>query len=142
MKEQLPQRFTSKFSVADSGCWEWTAASSHLGYGAVYHNGRQQGAHRAVYELLVGEIPNGLELDHLCRNPKCVNPEHLEPVTHRENIRRGSGPFQDRARQTHCKHGHPFDQENTRIRPNGTRKCRECERRLTRETQARRRAKA
>lgn len=74
---------------AENGCWVWNGAKSPLGYGRVSRDGRWQEAHRVVYEDLRGPIPKGLSLDHLCRNPSCVNPDHLEPVTHRENLRRG-----------------------------------------------------
>jgi len=108
----------------DGDCWLFTGALSGNGYGyvSVGHT-RLVRAHRAVYEALVGSIPDGTELDHLCRRPACVNPAHLEPVTHRENMARGS-----QAHKTHCKHGHEFTPENTYIRPNGTRKCRACNR--------------
>lgn len=88
-------------------------------------------AHRLSYELHKGEIPEGLEIDHLCRNRWCVNPDHLEAVTRRENIMRGDGPKklgELNSKKTHCKHGHPFDKENTRYRPTGGRSCRICNR--------------
>lgn len=107
-------------------CWIWPVVRS-IGYGRAY--GTRQ-AHRVVYERLVGPIPAGLQLDHLCRTPACVNPWHLEPVTAAENQRRGK-----RAQQTHCGRGHEFTAENTRIRGNGTRQCKTC----SREGQARRR---
>src|SRR5690349_8419011 len=71
-------------------CWVWSRARDHAGYGGVYCDGHIVGAHRWVYQQLVGPIPDGLHLDHLCRNPSCVNPDHLEPVTVAENVRRGS----------------------------------------------------
>ena len=84
------------------------------------------GAHRVSYQLVVGEIPEGLTLDHLCRNPSCVNPDHLEPVTTKENILRGVSKIAQQARQTHCKRGHPFDEENTMIVRGSARQCRAC----------------
>jgi hypothetical protein len=82
-------RFLSKVLKHPDGCWEWTAGrSGGPGYGAFSLGQRKVGAHRWSYENFVGPIPEGLELDHLCRNPGCVNPDHLEPVTRSENIRR------------------------------------------------------
>jgi hypothetical protein len=75
----------------ENGCWVWQLALDRHGYGRVRRSGRSIGAHRWLYEQLVGLVPNGLELDHLCRNKRCVNPAHLEPVTHRENMRRSDG---------------------------------------------------
>lgn len=84
----LPERFRAKFRVgSDSGCWNWTAAK-RSGYGAYYVDGKMRLAHRHAYELLIGAIPPGMQLDHLCRNRSCVNPQHLEPVTDSENKRR------------------------------------------------------
>ncbi len=85
-------------------------------------------AHRAAYELYVGPIPEGLTIDHLCRNTLCVNPAHLEAVTMRENILRGTGPSAQAARKTHCLRGHPFDDGNTLFRATGKRVCRACQR--------------
>ena len=116
------------------GCWLWTGRKAN-GYGDF---GKKR-AHRVAYEALVGLIPKGLVLDHLCRNPPCVNPEHLEPAASRVNILRGVGPAAKHAVATHCIHGHPFDEENT-YRKKGThhRDCRTC----NRERAARNRAAA
>ena len=118
------ERFWAKVNKTDT-CWLWIGAKTE-GYGLLSVEGRNVLAYRLSYELVVGSIPAGLTLDHLCRVPACVNPAHLEPVTMRENILRGIGPAARRARQTHCIHGHPFDEANTRIRKNGTRQCRRC----------------
>jgi hypothetical protein len=115
---------------ASGDCWEWTGGHSSTGYGA--WGPRAQKAHRAVWELLVSPIPKGMTLDHLCRNRGCVNPDHLEVVTMRENVLRGVGPSAVNARKTHCVHGHPFDERNTgyqrkgRYKTHATRYCRAC----------------
>lgn len=127
----LEARFWPKVdrSAGPDACWLWMAAKSPAGYGKVSAGGGGHlSAHRVAYELLVGPIPEGLTLDHLCRVPTCVNPAHLEPVTMRENILRGFSPMAQQARQTHCIQGHPFDAVNTYISPQGMRKCRECAR--------------
>lgn len=106
-------------------CWIWTGGRQSAGYGRLSFGARTL-AHRAVYELLVGPIPEGLTLDHLCRVPLCVNPDHLEPVTRGENVLRGNGLSAQRARQTHCIHGHEFTPENTGLNGRG-RRCLMCQ---------------
>ena len=122
---QLPDRIASKIEVANDGCWLWTGARSSNGYGVSWHNLRAISAHRFAYELLVGPIPEGLTLDHLCRVRHCVNPAHLEPVTMRENLLRGEGWTALNARKTHCPRGHSYDDENTYI-SGGKRYCLTC----------------
>lgn len=100
------------------GCWLWTGPLQPKGYARVMQTG---GAaimvHRFVYELLVGPVPDGLQLDHLCRVRHCCNPAHLEPVTNAENQHRGMAPPGLHFRATHCKRGHEFTEENTYRRP-------------------------
>jgi hypothetical protein len=114
-------------------CWTWTGATSDGGYGVVRWGGKIGRVHRLVYEAMVGPITAGLDLDHLCRNRACYNPAHLEPVTRGENIRRGLAPAIGQAtskrraeQRTHCPHGHPYDDENTNLRPGRGRECRTC----------------
>lgn len=113
-------------------CWVWTGAKSRAGYGnAVSGLKRWAPAHRLSYELLIGPIPEGLHIDHLCRNRACVNPAHLEPVTNKENILRGNGWSGLHARVTHCPKGHPYDEANTRHRASGRRGCKACQRAIS-----------
>lgn len=119
-----------------SGCWLWTGACGSEGHGQIYFNGKLHGAHAVSYEINVGPIPEGLEIDHLCRVRNCINPKHLEPVAHEENCRRGEAGQKTgaaHAAKTHCKNGHPFDSKNTyhvagnyKGRSFKTRHCRAC----------------
>lgn len=128
----LFDRFTDKICVEPGGCWRWTAASSGRTetsrYGRFNVAGRTAKAHRLAYEAAVGQIPPGLTIDHLCRNTLCVNPNHLEVVTHRENILRGEGVAAVHARKESCVRGHPFSHENTYVEPNSSRRCKICKR--------------
>ena len=127
LKELLAaERFWTKVEFTDT-CWLWTAARTSRGYGEFHHANRIRVAHRWAYEFCVGPIPEGLTLDHLCRVRHCVLSDHLEPVTNRVNLLRGEGFTAQQARQTHCKHGHPFDEANT-YRWRGHRACRTCQR--------------
>lgn len=129
---RLPTRFWDKVQMEpNTGCWLWAAGTDTCGYGKFRRSsdGRKRMAHRVSYEALVGPIPSGLELDHLCRTPACVNPEHVEPVTHAENMRRGlSGELKKQ-----CPRGHVYDEANTFLKTNGGRACRECSRAWDRE---------
>ncbi len=106
-------------------CWEWTGGKT-LGYGRMRLQDQNYRAHRVMYELLVGPIPEGMCLDHLCKNRGCVRPDHLEPVTLAENTLRGEGRGAKNARMTHCGRGHEFTPDNTHT--HGTRRrCRTCQ---------------
>jgi hypothetical protein len=121
------ERLEEQIERRTDGCWIWLGSNNGQGYGTISIGGKRKMAHRAVYEDRVGEIPEGLHLDHLCRNPPCVNPDHLEPVSSWENVKRGnSSPPVENAAKTHCVHGHEFTPENTYVRPNGSRSCRTC----------------
>lgn len=124
------ERLLSKVGATDdNGCWGWTGYRNRLGYGVfsllnppTASLRKNALAHRFVYETLVGPIPDGLVLDHLCRNRACVNPAHLEPVSGGENVRRGGNSL-----KTHCHLGHEYTPENTYYRPDRPgRRCREC----------------
>lgn len=117
------ERFDRKV-VRTESCWLWQRYCDRNGYGQVGRDGRVVYAHRAAYEMFVGEIPPGLVIDHLCRNPSCVNPEHLEPVTNKENSRRGL----KEALKTHCVNGHPYTSKNVGRGVTGRRYCRVCKR--------------
>lgn len=104
-------------------CWVWVAAQNDRGYGEFSVRGRRVKAHRWSYEYLRAPIPDGLTLDHLCRNRACVNPWHLEPVDHRTNVIRG---YAARPRRTHCALGHELTPENTKVARDGGRVCRKC----------------
>lgn len=132
-------RFLSHVTPVPGGCWQWTGYLMPNGYAQFSRNGRKQYAHRVAYEFVHGPIPDGLVIDHLCRNRGCANPAHLEAVTQRTNILRGVGFVARRARQTHCIRGHAFDTANTYRKPNGTRQCRACRRRAAACTSRRRR---
>lgn len=121
-------RFWDKVWRNGDECWEWTGARIPEGYGQLFCGGRVVGAHRIAYEMFAGSISAGLELDHLCRNPGCVNPDHLEPVTHAENLRRSDSCSGINSRKTHCVNGHLLSGPNLYVRPDGRRECRTCAR--------------
>ena len=108
----LPERFWNKVTIAPNGCWLWIAYKGNNGYGQFGWGGGSHIVlvHRLSYAILVGPIPDGLQVDHLCHQRACVNPLHLEPVTRLENLRRGDNP---RSLKTHCPQGHIYDSTNT-----------------------------
>jgi HNH endonuclease len=121
--EHYAEHFWDRVTEDHAGCWVWQGLIAPNGY-AKYYAGRDLGkvnAHRYAYEMLVGEIPDGLELDHLCRNRACVNPYHLDPVTHRVNVLRGDTFAARNAAKKHCPLGHPLTVEYERGR-----RCFEC----------------
>ncbi|MES2211457.1 MAG: HNH endonuclease signature motif containing protein [Chloroflexota bacterium] len=130
-RERDPVKRLWSYVRKTRSCWLWTGTVTWRGYGQLYIYGRFQQAHRAVYEEVRGPIPDGLHLDHLCRNRACVRPDHLEPVTAGENLRRGFGASGINGRKTHCINGHEFTTENTVVYPSGTRRCKACARALT-----------
>lgn len=120
-----------RLAIQADGCWGWRNKLSLQGYAALYvGDNRNVRAHRFAYELLIGAIPLGHELDHLCRNRGCVNPAHLEPVPHHINVWRGQAPAAVNVRKDQCVNGHPFDATNTATRierGRERRRCRACE---------------
>jgi hypothetical protein len=121
-----------------NGCWKWTGTKGHAGHGLMYRAPHKKvAAHRFSYVLHGGVIPEGLVLDHLCRNTNCVNPAHLEPVTRGENTLRGDTITGNNLRKTHCKRGHPFTPENLWAHPTGARRCKTCESENQRKRRAR-----
>lgn len=133
-KKTAAERFQEKTRLAPSGCVEWTAGTNGVGYGMFFVEWAGGAnvkvlAHRWAYEQTKGPIPDGLHIDHLCRNPRCVNPDHLEAVTQRENTLRGVGVAAVHAKKTECVNGHSLSGDNLMIRSNGRwRDCRECHR--------------
>lgn len=124
MSDREKWRLFTKATIGD-GCWEWTRSVTSGGYGSHYFEGKTQNAHRVAYALCVGD-PGELYVDHLCRNRRCVRPDHLEAVSNWENVRRGTSYYAKNATVTHCPQGHEYSEENTYVCPRGRRNCRAC----------------
>jgi hypothetical protein len=128
----LADRFAAKVIAAGpDDCWLWQGARMTAGYGTINRGGRgggMVGAHRVAYELTYGPIPEGLDIDHLCRNRLCCNPAHLEPVTRAENIRRGMGRSAVAVRTGRCARGHALEGGNIYVDKHGKRSCKACRR--------------
>lgn len=124
------KRFWEKVDYAEKSeddCWIWIGKKNNYGYGIICRSQKELSAHRVSYERTFGKIPRGMVIDHLCRNRACVNPLHMQVVTNVENVMRGMSPYAQKKRWTHCHNGHSLSGENLKIRKNGTRFCRECD---------------
>lgn len=130
------RRFWTFVRKLDNGCWQWTGGHLAFGYGMFWDGDRRVKAHRWSYEHFVAPIPDGLVIDHLCRNPACVNPSHMEAVTLAENTLRGTAPSALNARKEACPQGHPYELAS------GQRICRTCRRRDWARYRAKKRAAA
>lgn len=132
LEKIVGSRALSKIKIPNNPteCWIWSGGNDELGYARFYENIDKRlvrrPAHRFIYESVFGiKVPKAFHMDHLCRNPSCVNPLHLEPVTPKENILRGNTPAAKNKAKTHCLNGHPFDEKNTYVK-DGRRMCRKC----------------
>lgn len=135
-------RFAAKTRRDENGCLVWTGATTSNGYGKIWIAGKWMRAHRFSYQAFIGEVPEGLELDHLCRNRRCCDPLHVEPVTHQENLRRGARPGRKLGKRlsptSSCAQGHARIDENMYVSKNGKRRCWICKRQAAREWKAQR----
>jgi hypothetical protein len=128
----------SRTTVTEKGCWLWNGSPNRSGYGQIKVDGRWPVVHKIVYEAFVGPVPEGMQLDHLCHDPRrctlasecphrrCVRPSHMLPATPRENTLRSNAVTAVNAARTHCVNGHEFTEANTYVRPTGGRMCRAC----------------
>jgi len=124
---ELIRRIRRNTEILDNGCWNWTGHVNAAGYGKLCIDYKMRRAHRVTYELFKGAIPSGLVIDHLCRNRKCVNPDHLEAVPLKENVLRGEGLSALNSRKTVCVRGHMLSEDNVyRLRGKTTRICKTC----------------
>lgn len=123
------EEFYNSFKIDETGCWIWTKGTNGAGYSAVLYNKKRWLGHRLMYTFEVGEIEPGKVLDHLCRNPLCINPRHLNQCTHKEN---STAPRSlvglNNSSKTHCINGHEYSESNTYRYPDGRRECRKCSR--------------
>lgn len=140
LPENTERRLLEKIEKQkDSDCWLFTGSKLPSGYGILWNGERPTGAHRISFLLYNGEIPAGTEIDHICNNRACVNPSHLQAISHKENILKSSSLMGVNSRKTHCKRGHPLDGENLHLTPLGSRQCKECMRMHARNAKARKR---
>jgi hypothetical protein len=128
---KIKDKLLSHRIIDSNNCWNWTMYVEPRGYGRIRYKGKTTTPHKVSYLEFVGLIPEGLELDHLCKNKKCFNPDHLEPVTRKENNIRSNCSSAINSRKTHCKKGHEYSGDNLRTWKNTggklTRRCGECE---------------
>lgn len=120
-------RLDARTVVTPTGCVEYQGGLTTSGYGQMSVDGRSVQTHRLAYVLAIGPVPEGLVIDHLCRNRACCNPFHMEPVTRQVNTLRGATLAAGNAAKTHCRQGHPYEGDNLRIDSCGKRRCRQCE---------------
>lgn len=138
----LRDRLLAKIIVQPDGCWVWRGAAQPTGYGQLWNGKRPEQAHRLSYKMFCGPVPDGVEVDHVCRVRDCVNPKHLRLLPHRDNVLAGNtGPARNAAK-THCDYGHELSGRNLRFAVNGSRQCRACDRRRAQEAKNRSRRRA
>lgn len=132
------ERFFARVAQIPNGCWLWTGGKSGVGYGQFWFDGRLRPAHRWSYERFVGPVPENLTVHHTCEVKACVNPEHLQPLTQRDNVMASDGPARRNSLKTHCSAGHLLVPPNMYKNKYGWRVCRACHRRWGLEAYARR----
>lgn len=136
MTAEMKERIMRRCVLDGNGCWIWHGSTDRAGYGHIRVDGRTLYVHRVAYEWMVGPIPTGMQIDHLCRNRSCCNPQHLEPVTPAENAsrtlpgERGQHRGAIERAKTHCPRGHAYDEANTYRNAKGYRWCRACRREI------------